>query len=190
VECFDTRYQDFFEVVAEERPDILHIAAPSKDEFLAFHRADDTMIAVPYEYLAPAFAMFKDYVKCLFLNTWCSATFLKQVSLSLGAALGSKNLISDADSILFSSGFYAAIAQGASYEDAFNAGKAILDKGLIHDVSPGKETYTFFEDGKNIDPEDDTPNHFSPKKEEEKPTQKEKRSPLGGLKIPPRENEH
>ena len=160
VECFNTELQEFFDVVAEEKPDILHVAAPSKEEYIVFHKADDTIRAVPYEFLAPAFSMFRDYVKCVFLNTWCSATFLKQVSVSLGTALGSKNLISDTDSILFSSGFYSAIAQGASYEEAFKAGQAILDKGLVHDVAKGKETYTFFENGNNLNPEDQTTADF------------------------------
>jgi hypothetical protein len=167
VENFNTRYEAFFDIVQKEKPDILHIAAPSNDRYLVFHRHDESIRTVPYEFLASPFSLFKDYVKCVFMNTWCAPTFLKQISEQLGVSLGSKNLIGDTDSILFSAGFYSAIAQGLDYKEAFQAGKAVLEKGLPHDVAAAKETYTFFEQGVNLNPEDDTPPGFPENEPEE-----------------------
>ncbi|MFK7972706.1 MAG: hypothetical protein AB8F95_20210 [Bacteroidia bacterium] len=151
IESFGTSYQDLFNIVREERPDILHIAAPSNNDILVLHGPDNTRNDIPYQFLAAPFSMFTPYVSCVFMNTWCSTDFLEEISHSLGTALGSQNLISDTDSILFSSGFYAALAQGADYESAFNAGKTILDQENVRDLQK-KETYTCFVHGKELDP--------------------------------------
>jgi len=158
IESFHTTLDQFFNMVRIEQPDILHIAAPSNNKYLVFHRPDDTIRSVPYHFLTSAFSLFQPYVKCVFLNTWCPPVFLKKVSQSLQNAIGSNTLVDDNMSVLFSSGFYTALAQHSTYREAFEIGKEVLGK---RDKYLGKEIpFVMFQNGISTEPDDDTPEEF------------------------------
>lgn len=78
IELFNTTLDGLFEIIRIEKPEILHISAPSNDKYLVLHRSDDTIKSVPYDFLSAAFYMFQPYVKCVFINTWCPPIFLKK----------------------------------------------------------------------------------------------------------------
>ncbi len=158
VESFHTTLDQFFNMVRIEQPDILHIAAPSNDKYLVFHRTDDTIRSVPYHYLASTFSLFQPYVKCVFVNTWCTPVFLKKISQSLQNAIGSKALVEDDMSVLFSSGFYTALSQNSSFEEAFQIGKEVVEKSEKY---AGTEIpFVMFNNGLSTDSRDDTPEEF------------------------------
>ena len=162
IELFNTTLDNLFEKVKTERPDILHISGPATENHLVLHRDNDHVRSVPYHFLSAAFRMFQPYVKCLFVNTMCSKVFLKKVSMTLEAAIGSEILITDNEAIIFSTGWYTAIAQGESRKDAFNFGMKLLQEHQVgngarqSDVPP----FTMFINGVNLDPNDETPAEY------------------------------
>ena len=180
VEVFNTTLDMLFDTVRKEKPTILHIAAPATNEFIALHRKDNTQHHIHYEFLASAFVLFQPDTKCVFINTWCSTIFLKKISTFLGCAIGCKNMVMDDDSIVFSSGFYAALAQGKDYKQSFYFGKELLleskkqvaipiptsygitstKKGKKKEEAPYEIPYVLFIDGVAEDPNDTTPDDF------------------------------
>lgn len=157
-ESFNTTLDQLFEVVRREKPDILHIAAPSTDRYLILHRPDDTIKSVRYDVLASAFSLFQPYVKFVFLNTFCSKVFLKKVSLPLRYAVGSRKLVDDNMSVLFSGGFYTAVAQGKSLEEAFSVGIEVV-KNNEH-FAEAEIPFVLYKDGLSNAPNDSTPEDF------------------------------
>ncbi len=165
-EMFDTSLEDFYESIRQEKPQILHVSAPSTEEFLALRKQGNEMHKVPYEFLSPTFQVFKDHIECVFFNTWCSPIFLKKVSRYLGIAIGSKGLIGDTLSITFSSGFYSAIAQGKSYEAAFSVGNSLV-KNYQGKDNIGADNLLLFKDGICLNQPDTFPDEFIPQKSPE-----------------------
>ncbi len=162
IELFNTTLDSLFEKVKTERPDILHISGPATENHLILHRDNDHVRSVPYHYLSAAFRMFHPYVKCLFVNTMCSKVFLKKVSMSLEAAIGSEILLADNDAIVFSTGWYSAIAQGESRKDAFNFGMKLLQEHQPSKSARQSDAppFTMFVNGVNLDPNDETPAEY------------------------------
>ncbi len=181
-EVFNTTLDLLFDTVRKEKPTILHIAAPANNNIIAFHYKNNNQYPIPYEFLASAFIAFQPDTKCVFINTWCSTIFLKKISTFLGCAIGSKIMVDDNDTIIFSSGFYAALAQGKDYRQAFSFGKELLledkkDKPILEFDAYGKATtpkskkkketgkpfempYVLFINGIAEDPNDTTPDDF------------------------------
>lgn len=158
IELFRATIDQLFEVIRLEKPDILHISAPSTDQYLILHRSDDTVRSIPYHLLSSAFTMFQPFVKCVFINTWCSPVFLKRISIPLQCAIGSKSLVDDNMSILFSSGFYTAIYQGKKFDEAFSIGLELLKNHK--EYSARKIPFVIFKNGFSGDPADKTPECF------------------------------
>jgi hypothetical protein len=177
-EVFNTTLDMLFDTVRKEKPTILHIAAPATDECIALHRKDNTQHHIKWEFLASAFIAFQPDTKCVFINTWSSTVFLKKISTFLGCAIGCKDVVMDNDSITFSSGFYAALAQGKDYKQAFYFGKELLleekrnmvvpkSYGIVATKSkdeqedePFKIPYVLFINGVADDPTDTTLDDF------------------------------
>ncbi|MEM7512095.1 MAG: hypothetical protein AAF388_14270 [Bacteroidota bacterium] len=158
-ESFNTTFEQFFEVVHREKPEILHISAPSTDKYLIFHRDDDSVRSIAYHTLAAVFSMFHPYLKCVFINTRCSGIFLKKVSISTEIAIGSPDLVKDEWAIAFSSGFYTAISKGRTYKEAFETGVEVM-KG--HSLSKeDRVPFVYFEDGVSNLENDQTPDEFT-----------------------------
>jgi hypothetical protein len=177
-EVFNTTLDMLFDTVRKEKPTILHIAAPATNECIVLHRKDNTQHHINWEFLASAFIAFQPDTKCVFINTWCSAIFLKKISTFLGCTIGCKDVVMDNDSITFSSGFYAALAQGKDYKQAFHFGKELLleekrntvvpnSYGIVGAKSkekqedvPFKIPYVLFINGVADDPTDTTADDF------------------------------
>lgn len=161
-EVFDTTLDDLFEATQREKPQILHISAPSTEEVLDLHREDNTRNCVPYEFLASAFIMFKNYTNCVFINSWCSAIFLKKVSKKLGYCIGFNGIAYDETAIIFSSGFYTALAQGKNIEEAFMVGADLLKNDPNEMTKKGTENLLLFKNGYCLNKEDTFPERFLP----------------------------
>jgi hypothetical protein len=159
IELFDTKLDDLFEYIQREQPDILHISAPSTNEFLCLHEEDNSIAEIPYKFLSSAFLMFKEWTNCLFMNTWTSPIFLKRASKSLGYSIGSSGLISDENSILFSSGFYTGISLGKGIEEAFKLGMEVVEKSE-RASNVGLETLLLFKNGFCLNKPDQFPENF------------------------------
>ncbi|MEL6191794.1 MAG: hypothetical protein AAFR66_07080 [Bacteroidota bacterium] len=158
-ESFNTTFEQFFEVMKREQPEVLHISAPSTDKYLIFHRKDNTVRSIAYHTLSAVFNMFQPYLKCVFINTRCSDVFLKKVSIPTEIAIGSPVLVNDSAAIAFSSGFYTAIAKGRSYKEAFGPGIEVM-KG--QDWPENKRIpFVYFEDGVSNLENDQTPDEFT-----------------------------
>lgn len=159
-ESFNTTLDGLFDVVRTEKPEILHLSAPSTDQYLVLHRQDDTIRSVMYDFLSAVFPMFQPYVKCVFINTWCSPIFLKKISIPLHRAIGGKTMVIDEASIIFSSGFYTAIAQGKKWDEAFYFGNELLSTWIKRNELPFEMPYVCYVDGVSNEPEDTTPADF------------------------------
>ncbi len=177
IEVFNTTLDMLFDTVRKEKPTILHIVAPGSNELIALHRKDNTHHYIDYQFLASSFISFQPDTKCVFLNTWCSPIFLKKISTFIGCAIGSKSMVFDYDSVVFSSGFYAALAQGKDYKQAFYFGKELLleskkqvaipssygitgAKKAKKAEAPYEIPYVLFINGVAEDPNDATPDDF------------------------------
>ena len=165
IELFKATIDQLFEVIRMEKPDILHISAPSTDKYLILHRPDDTVRSIPYNLLSSAFTMFQPFVKCVFINTWCPTIFLKRISIPLQCAIGSKSLVDDNMSVLFSSGFYTAIYQGKNFDEAFSTGLDLLKNHK--EYSAREIPFVLFKNGFSADSSDKTPEDFDIKEPEE-----------------------
>ncbi len=172
VELFNASIESLFDAVRIEKPDILHLSGPANNDFFYFHRQNDTIRTIPYHFLAPAFSMFQPYVKCVFINTQSSPIFLKKISNGLHFAIGGNNQINDEISILFSNGFYTAVSQGKSYDEAFQVGLETLKSKVTADASGLMQRslygsnitetppFVLFKDGISSNPNDQTPEEF------------------------------
>lgn len=80
--------------------------------------------------------MLKDTTEIVFFNTGTSNLFAKVVSRVVPYAIGIRGMVSDAEAISFSSGFYAALALEKNYEKAFNMGLDLL----MSSYPPARET--------------------------------------------------
>ena len=160
IELFKTTLESLFDKVRIEKPDILHISCASTDKYLFLQKENDTCRSVPYNMLSAAFQMFQPYVKCIFVNTWCSTTFLKKVSIPLKCAIGSKTLVDDMHCIYFSTGFYTAISKGESFQKAFEFGASILAERKAVEKNTKPMSFLMFSNGICSDSTDDTPNDF------------------------------
>ena len=157
-ELFGTTLDSLLETVRIEKPDILHFSCPSDTNYLYLQRNDNTIRAIPYAYLAPMFILFQPFVKCLFLNTWTSPIFLKRVSNYVKYSVGCTKPLDDIAAILFSTGFYTAIHQGRSYEEAFLLGNEVIKNNpKYRDYSI---PYVLFNSGISNNKEDETPDYF------------------------------
>lgn len=159
IELFDTKLDGLFAYIQKERPEIIHISAPSTNEFLYLHDEDNSVLEVPYKFLSSAFLMFKDYTNCVFMNTWASPIFLKRISKVLSHSIGSNGLISDENSILFSSGFYTGISLGKNIEESFKLGIEVIEKSEKKS-RVGLESLLLFKNGYCLNQQDDFPESF------------------------------
>lgn len=172
-EVFDTTLDDLFEATQREKPQILHISAPSTGDVLDLHHEDNTRNCVPYEFLASAFLLFKNYTNCVFINTLCSAIFLKKVSKKLGYSIGFNGMTYDEICITFSSGFYTALAQGKNIEEAFLIGVELLKSDSNKMAKEGIENLLLFKNGYCLNKEDTFPESFLHEHPSEAPPKKQ-----------------
>lgn len=172
-EVFDTTLDDLFEATQREKPQILHISAPSTGDILDLHHEDNTRNCVPYAFLASAFLMFKNYTNCVFINTLCSAIFLKKVSKKLGYSIGFNGITYDELCITFSSGFYTALAQGKNIEEAFFIGAELLKSASNEMAKEGIENLLLFKNGYCLNKEDTFPESFLHEHPSEAPPKKQ-----------------
>ena len=168
IELFDTKLDDLFKCIQKERPEIIHISAPSTNELLYLHHEDNSTAEVPYEFLSSAFLMFKDYTNCVFMNTWASPIFLKRISKALNYAIGSNGEISDENSILFSSGFYTGISLGKNIEESFQLGMGVIEE-CEKRSKKGAASLLLFKTGYCLNKPDEFPESFQRKNTETKP---------------------
>lgn len=167
-EVFNCTLDQLFQEVQIEQPNILHIAGISTENHLILHRPDDTLRSVSYEVLASAFILFQPFVDCVFINSWCSRIFLKKVSVPLKFAVGSESVVQDHTSILFSSGFYTALSQRKSYEEAYQFGMDTVDRSLRNqETCEEKNPFVYYRNGSSADEHDDTPEDFTPQEPKE-----------------------
>lgn len=159
-EVLDTTLDDLFEATQREKPQIIHISASSTGEILDLHHEDNTRNCVPYHFLASAFLMFKNYTNCVFINSWCSAIFLKKVSKKLGYAIGFNGVAYDEPAIIFSSGFYTSLAQGRNVEEAFIIGTELVKNDPNEMYKKGIENLLLFKNGYCLNKEDTFPESF------------------------------
>lgn len=136
-EEFDVSLDTFFEAIYREKPQIIHLSGFAEEAgIILTQKTDNSAFFVPYEYLAPAFKMLKDTTEIVFFNTGTSNLFAKVVSRVVPYAIGIRGMVSDAEAISFSSGFYAALALEKNYEKAFNMGLDLL----MSSYPPAQET--------------------------------------------------
>ena len=138
-EEFDVSLDSFFEAVYREKPHIIHMVGYAEPEgAILSNKVDRSSYLVPFEFLAPAFKMLRGTTECVFFNTGESNLFAKVVSRVIPFAIGIKGVVTDAEAISFSSGFYAALALEKNYAMAFKMGSELLASTPMEDTGKRK----------------------------------------------------
>jgi hypothetical protein len=87
--------------------------------------------------LASLFDLFKDRVVCVVLNSCYSAQQAQEISKHIPYVVGMNRAIGDIAARKFSQGFYRAIWDGRSIEEAFASGKNTIElDGIPEDLTP------------------------------------------------------
>ena len=110
------------QVILDESPNIIHFSGHGKQEGIILQDESGRPKTVTAEALASLFNLFKDSVKCVFLNSCYSEHQAKAIKLHIPYVIGMKTGISDKAAIAFSTGFYKAIGAGREIPFAFELG--------------------------------------------------------------------
>ncbi len=114
------------------KPQIVHFSGHGGGhEGLVFEDEDDRAILVPGKVLSNLFELFSDRVECVVLNSCYSIAQAQEIFKHIPYVVGMKREIGDLAARKFSQGFYRAIWDDRSIEEAFESGKNAMDLANI-----------------------------------------------------------
>lgn len=119
--------QDLNRLIRKHIPDIVHFSGHGAGEHgLALVDENGQLKLVPNEALRETFRLAKKTVKCVFLNACYSEIQAEEIYQHIDCVIGMNKPIGDKTAIEFSPEFYAALADGCSFQDAFDHAKNFL----------------------------------------------------------------
>ncbi len=122
------RIGDLQELFLRHRPDIVHFSGHGSDASEIVLQDDlGQAVVVPAHALSNLFALFKEQIRCVFLNACFSAEQAAGIGEHIDAVIGMREAISDQAATLFSTAFYRGIGYGQDLLTAFNLGCGQLD---------------------------------------------------------------
>jgi hypothetical protein len=120
---------DLANTIIKHNPDIVHFSGHGAGEQgLAFEDDKGQLKLVPTDALVETFrlANTRKTVKCVFLNACYSEIQADAIYQQIDCVVGMNQPIGDKTAIQFSPHFYAALAEGRSFQDAFDYAKNFL----------------------------------------------------------------
>jgi CHAT domain len=132
------RSRDIHRYLLDVSPDIVHFSGHGVGENgLVFEDESGQSKFVKGEALASLFRLFCDHIKCVVLNGCYSQIQAEAIAQHVSHVIGLKHASNDRAGIIFSIGFYDALAAGRSFEFAHQLGcTAIQIEGLTKHLNP------------------------------------------------------
>ncbi|MCX4242511.1 CHAT domain-containing protein [Paraliomyxa miuraensis] len=134
-------FNQFFEMLMYERPQIVHFSGHGNENLLAFTKEDGSKAdLVPAEAMRRALGSAKDPVnppRLVVLNACLTEKQAEAMTEHVEFAIGMRPKIKDARAIAFTRRFYDALASGRSLQNAFDQARDYLSKwGAKADDTP------------------------------------------------------
>ncbi len=118
---------DLSATIQRHNPDLAHFSGHGTGENgLVFEDKNGKLKLVPDDALIEMFRLAKKSVKCVFLNACYSEKQAEAIYQQIDCVIGMNRPISDQTAIRFAPKFYAALAEGSSFQDAFDWAKTCL----------------------------------------------------------------
>jgi len=114
-------FDDFEQYLEREMPQILHFSGHASDGQLKIGSR-----FIPIDFLGRVFANARGHLSCVTLGSCYSEAQAQEIARSIPYAIGTKNLISQKNSIRFSRYFYQYIGDGKDVESAFSRTKDLM----------------------------------------------------------------
>jgi len=132
------RPQDLQQHLFNLKPQILHFSGHGGGDLgLAFEADDGRVKLVSTEALANLFKLFAKEIQCVVLNACYAEVQAKAICQHIPYAIGMNQKIGDEAARKFAEGFYRAIWDDRSIEDAFASGvNAIALEGIPEELTP------------------------------------------------------
>ena len=117
------RIQDLQPSILREKPRIVHFCGHGTGaKGLVVQTPSSESQLVNTSALANLFKQFSEQIECVILNACYSETQAQVIHQHINYVIGTTNAIKDSVAIVFSKGFYGALAEGRSIEPAFELG--------------------------------------------------------------------
>lgn len=124
--------------IANHKPNILHFSGHGNQTQLCFADANGNNVRVSGKAFLDLIKLNSDTIECVILNS-CYSLDICQLMAGGGIFLiGCNDPIGDNAAITFSQGFYSAIADGKTYQEAFDFGKARVNI----EIGPDADKYS------------------------------------------------
>ena len=132
------RLTDVRRALLKFSPDIVHFSGHGLNTGeLCFENDTGRMERVDPEILATLFKLVSERVNCVLLNACYTRILAEAIGKHISHVIGMNQSIGDEAAILFSTGFYEAIGEGCSIEQAFEFGLfGIQSKKIPEDQVP------------------------------------------------------
>ena len=122
------RPADIGRALLNARPDLVHFAGHGGggEESFAAEDASGSAFLVPVAGLVKLFGELGEKLRCVIVNACSTQRLAMELSVALprAHAIGMREPVGDRSAVLFSVGFYQALAAGKSVEQAFELGRA------------------------------------------------------------------
>ncbi|MFH7028005.1 MAG: CHAT domain-containing protein [Heteroscytonema crispum UTEX LB 1556] len=130
------RVDDLSRALLDYEPQIVHFSGHGLGtEGLALENNLGKMQLVSTEALARLFKVFKDNIKCVFLNACYGEAQAEAIYQHIDCVVGMNQNVRDRTAIEFAKGFYRALGSGRSIEEAFELGCTAIDLAGISESS-------------------------------------------------------
>ena len=121
------RVDDLHRALQQYQPAIVHFSGHGAGENgLVLEDNVGQMKLVPNDALVELFRQYRNTIKCVFLNACYSETQAVAIYQQIDCIIGMNRAIGDKTAIHFAPQFYATLAQGCSFQDAFDSAKNVL----------------------------------------------------------------
>ena len=124
---FGMRQSDLRHYISEVKPHIIHFCGHGSKQGLSFDDENGMAELASNKVLADLLSIFKDRIKCVFLNACDSETLANEIVKHINYAIGMNRPVGDEAAIAFSKAFYEASGAGESIEVAFEVSKNAVE---------------------------------------------------------------
>jgi len=122
------RIDDLQPILLQEVPRVVHFSGHgAAANGLVLEHDDGTWQLAPTEALADLFRILQNGIDCVVLNACFSEVQAEAIARYVPYVLGMNQAIGDLAAIEFAKGFYGALFEGRSIQDAFELGKNLID---------------------------------------------------------------
>jgi hypothetical protein len=120
-----TQAKDLTRDLLKEKPTIVHFSGHGEKSGAIYLETDSgNSNVVSAQALGDVFEALDEQVQCVILNACYSATQAQAIAKHIPYVIGMSHAIPDTFAIAFAIGFYQALANGTSFEQAYKLGKA------------------------------------------------------------------